>query len=240
MKNLAVEGLLLIDKPAGKTSFFLISLMRRITGIKKIGHAGTLDPFATGVMVLLIGKSYTRLQPLFLENDKEYVAKVKLGAATDSYDLDGTITDTSDAVPTLDEVKTALERFQGTIEQVPPMFSAKKVQGKKLYELARKGQVIERKPISVNVKTTLLNYDYPFIELRINCSKGTYVRSIAHELGLNLGCFAHLSDLTRTKSGFFRLEDCLSVDEICEKEFNYRNHLRCVQHTNLKTSPVSA
>ena len=240
MKNLSAppltsQGLLLIDKPAGKSSFFLVSLLRRITNIKKIGHAGTLDPFATGVMILLVGPHYTRMQPLFLTADKEYEARIKLGEATDSYDCDGTLQETSETVPTKEAVEEALKDFQGTIQQIPPMFSAKKVKGKKLYELARKGQVIEREPVKITLTTTLIDYSYPYLDLHIRCSKGTYVRSIAHDLGLKLGSYGHLSALTRTKSGSFRLEDCLSVDEITAEGFNYKEHLRCIEHTDLKT-----
>ena len=138
------EGVLLINKPEGRTSFSLIRALRKLTGIKKIGHAGTLDPFATGVMVMLIGREYTRLSDKLLLQDKEYLGSVVLGVSTDTYDCDGKVVARSKKIPTLEEVQVAVSKFQGEIEQIPPMFSAKKVQGKKLYELARKGVTIER------------------------------------------------------------------------------------------------
>ncbi|MCE5316425.1 MAG: tRNA pseudouridine(55) synthase TruB [Parachlamydia sp.] len=206
---MSFEGLLLVNKPSGKTSFSLVSTLRKLLNVRKIGHAGTLDPFATGVMVMLIGKNYTRLSDQMLCQDKEYLAEVHLGIATDTYDCDGKPTSTSPLIPTLEEIESALAHFQGEIEQQPPMFSAKKIQGKKLYELARKGKTIERPSAKVYVSTHFLNYSYPYLTLRISCSKGTYIRSIAHDLGISLGCGAHLSALQRLRSGTFRLEDCI-------------------------------
>lgn len=204
-----LQGLILIDKPRGKTSFSLVSALRRLSKIKKIGHAGTLDPFATGVMVLLIGRDFTRLSDQFLGMDKEYSAKILLGKATDTFDCEGKVTEESAHVPSLAEVENALKNFQGTLLQMPPMFSAKKIQGKKLYELARKGISIEREKVSVTLKTDLIRYEYPFLELQINCSKGTYIRSVAHDLGQQLSCGGHLVELTRLRSGPFHLKDCL-------------------------------
>lgn len=204
------EGILLVDKPKGRTSFSLVAALRKKTGIQKIGHAGTLDPFATGVMVMLIGKNFTKLSDQFLSQEKEYWCKILLGVSTDSYDCDGNTTLTSDKQPTLLEVQESLLGFQGTLLQTPPMFSAKKVQGKKLYELARKGIEIERKPVSVTLQTTLVSYNYPFLELQIVCSKGTYVRSIAHDLGTKLGCGGHLTELRRIRSGTFHIKDCIN------------------------------
>lgn len=205
-----IEGILIVNKPRGKTSFSLVHDLRKSLGVKKIGHAGTLDPFATGVMVMLIGRNYTRLSDQFLASDKEYIAKLLLGAETDTYDCDGQIVNTSSVVPTLEDIRRHLATFQGEIEQIPPMFSAKKIQGKKLYELARKGHVVERQAVKITLETELIAYCYPTLELRIKCSKGTYIRSVAHDLGLLLGCGAHLSGLIRTRSGIFHLVD--SVD----------------------------
>lgn len=204
------EGILLVDKPQGKTSFSLISCLRKVLNVQKIGHAGTLDPMATGVMVLLIGKKFTTLSDTFLNKDKEYLADITLGITTDSYDADGQITSQNDYIPTLQEVEQALTYFQGEIEQTPPMFSAKKIKGKKLYELARQGKEIERPKASIFVRTTLINYTYPNITLRLECSKGTYIRSIAHDLGQHLTSGAHLSGLIRTKTGPYTLDQCLS------------------------------
>lgn len=208
------EGILLVNKPKGKTSFSLVYDLRKSLGVKKIGHAGTLDPFATGVMVMLIGRNYTRLSDQFLCNDKEYLAQVCLGMETDTYDCDGQILAVSPEIPTLEQIKIALNEFQGEIDQIPPMYSAKKQQGKKLYELARKGQIVERKPSRIVLQTELLAYSYPYLELRINCSKGTYIRSIAHDLGVKLGCGAHLTGLIRTRSGTFLLKDCVDGSQL--------------------------
>jgi tRNA pseudouridine55 synthase len=204
-----ISGVLLVNKPRDKTSFSLVGVLRRLLKVQKIGHAGTLDPFATGVMVMLIGKKYTRLSDSFLCADKEYVAQVYLGIETDSYDSDGIITNQSPLIPTLEQVQEALKSFTGEIDQVPPMFSAKKQGGKKLYELARKGICVERPAVRVMLTTQLLDYAYPYISLRIQCSKGTYIRSIAHDVGQLIGCGAHLSELQRTRSGSFLLEHCI-------------------------------
>lgn len=215
-----IEGILIVDKPKGKTAFSLISRLRKHLGVKKIGHAGTLDPFATGVMVLLIGKKYTRMSDNFLNHDKEYLAEVKLGIETDSYDCDGEIVSSSEYIPSLEEVKEAIKTFQGTIEQVPPMFSAKKINGKKLYELARQGKTIERKAVCVHLSTELLSYTYPFIHLKVKCSKGTYIRSIAYDLGKILTCGAHLTNLRRTLSGSFNIESSFPGEQLYENELN--------------------
>ncbi len=206
------SGILLIDKPRGKTSFHLVAILRRLTGVRKIGHTGTLDPFATGVMVLLIGRDFTKMSDRFLSEDKEYEATVCLGKATDSYDIDGAQVSSSDIVPTLEQVETSLASFQGEVLQTPPMFSAKKVGGKKLYNLARQGIEIAREPVLVSLKTTLVHYEYPFLSLRVSCSKGTYIRSIAHDLGQMLGCGAHLTELRRIRSGLFHIDKCTKLE----------------------------
>lgn len=203
------EGILLVNKPQGCTSFSLIRALRKLTGIKKIGHAGTLDPFATGVMVILIGKRYTRLSDELLFQDKEYIAEVYLGVSTDTYDCDGKVVARSKKLPLQEEIDQVISHFQGEIEQIPPMFSAKKVKGKKLYELARMGQTVEREAAKVKVETTMLSYEYPKLTLKVACSKGTYIRSIAHEMGVMLGCGAHLTQLQRTRSGQFLLDECI-------------------------------
>lgn len=206
------EGILAVNKPKNKTSFSLVAALRRKTGIKKIGHAGTLDPFATGVMVMLIGKTYTRQSESLMSQDKEYLATVHLGIETDSFDIDGKIIAENSHVPSLETIEQAIAQFQGTMLQVPPMFSAKKIKGKKLYELARKGIEIERAPVQIQLKTELVSYHYPELKLKIECSKGTYIRTIAHDLGAILLTGAHLSALVRTRSGTFHLIDCLDGD----------------------------
>jgi tRNA pseudouridine55 synthase len=208
------EGILLVDKPIGKTSFSLISALRKKTGIRKIGHAGTLDPFASGVMILLIGKTFTAQSDTFIGQDKEYEATLHLGVETTTYDPEGQITATSTQIPLLSEVEEGLKQFQGTIQQIPPMFSAKKIKGKKLYELARKGIEVERAPVTLNVTTELIAYTYPELTLKIACSKGTYIRSIASDLGKVLGCGAYLKKLTRTRCGPYLLKDCIDGKEL--------------------------
>ena len=189
-----------------------MTVLRKKTGVQKIGHAGTLDPFATGLMILLIGKEFTRLSDTFLTSDKEYETTLTLGISTDSYDSDGQVTATSTHIPTLSEIETALLQFQGTIQQIPPMFSAKKIKGQPLYKLARKGIEIPRAPSEVTLTTTLLSYNYPHLSLHVTCSKGTYIRSIAHDLGTLLTCGAHLSELRRTRSGTFHISDSIPGD----------------------------
>lgn len=208
------EGILLVNKPAGITSHDVVAKLRRITGVKKIGHAGTLDPFATGLMILLIGKNYTRKSAHFTGQDKSYKARLCLGVATDSYDIDGKITAQSSYTPTQEEVIDAIREQNGERLQTPPMFSAKKIGGKKLYQLARQGVTIARPPVQVRLKTDLLAYTYPSLEIEVSCSKGTYIRSIAHEIGEKLTCHAHLDQLVRTRCGEFLLEQSHTLEEL--------------------------
>jgi tRNA pseudouridine55 synthase len=212
LESSSAQGVLLVDKPRGKTSFSLVTALRKKTGVQKIGHAGTLDPFATGLMILLIGKEFTRLSDTYLSTEKEYETILTLGTSTDSYDCDGQTTFTSSHIPTLQDIEIALLRFQGTVEQIPPMFSAKKVNGKPLYKLARKGIEIPRTPVQVTLQTTLLSYDYPHLSLHIVCSKGTYIRSIAHDLGALLTCGAHLSELRRLRCGTYHISESIPGD----------------------------
>jgi tRNA pseudouridine55 synthase len=218
------NGILLVNKAKGSTSFRLVSILRKITNIEKIGHAGTLDPFATGLMVMLIGRDFTRLSDQFLGAEKEYEGIIHLGIATDTYDTEGEIVSRSDKVPTLKELVTVLESFQGDLLQVPPMYSAKKIQGKKLYDLARSGITIERKPVSVRIQLQLLQYEYPELAIRVVCSKGTYIRSLAHDIGQMLGTGGHLISLTRLRSGTFRLEKAV-VQEQLSPGFNISPYL---------------
>lgn len=208
------QGILLVDKPRGKTSFWLVAALRKRFNVKTIGHAGTLDPFATGVMVMLIGKPFTKLSNQYLTDDKEYTAKMLLGVSTDTYDCEGLEITRSDIVPSQEDIATALAKFQGQVEQIPPMFSAKKVQGQKLYELARQGKEIERKPVLVTMEVIVLEYAYPYLTIHVKCSKGTYVRSIAHDLGAMLGCGAHLVELQRTRSGNFSIDQCVDGTQL--------------------------
>ncbi|MEM1282481.1 MAG: tRNA pseudouridine(55) synthase TruB [Chlamydiota bacterium] len=218
MSQESKEGILLVNKPVGKTAFSLVGRLRKLLNIKKIGHAGTLDPFATGVMVMLIGRKYTKLSDMFLNEDKEYVAELRLGLTTETFDTEGSVTGESDYVPSIEEVEKVISKFQGDIEQIPPMFSAKKVDGKKLYELARKGQTVERKPIKVFVETHLMRYEYPVLSIHVTCSKGTYIRTIADDMGRLLGCGAHLTNLERTRSGRYRVNECIEGDKLFDGE----------------------
>ena len=209
MTNTKLEGILLIDKPKGITSFTLVKILRNLTNIKKIGHAGTLDPSATGLMIMLIGKKFTSLSNKFLNSDKEYIAQIHLGISTDTFDSEGEVTSISIHTPSKTDLSKAINSLQGPLEQIPPMFSAKKVKGQKLYHLARAGKTIDRLPNYIYLKTHLLSYHYPFLELKIECSKGTYIRSIAHDIGTMLNCGAHLANLRRTRSGNLLLKDAL-------------------------------
>ncbi len=223
-KSDTLSGILLINKSIDTPSFDLIRSLRKATNVRKIGHAGTLDPFATGVMILLIGKTFTKMSNQFLNLDKQYYAKVHLGVSTDTFDLKGKTIKQSDIIPSLQDIEKAIEKFQGEIDQIPPMFSAKKIGGKKLYQLARKGIEIDRKACKVKVEITLIEYNYPFLELDIVCSKGTYIRSLAADLGEELGCGAHLASLTRLRCGPFHLNDCLDQSMIFD--VNIADHLQ--------------
>ncbi len=220
------EGILPVCKPKLKTSFSLVGVLRKLTGIRTIGHAGTLDPFADGVMLLLIGKLFTKQSNRFLNQDKEYLATVHLGIVTDTYDIEGQVTAQSSLIPSQTELETALLKFQGTILQTPPMFSAKKVNGKKLYELARKGVTIERQAVTVTLHIELLEYTYPSVKLKVRCSKGTYLRSLAYDLGQEIGCGAHLSALTRTRSGSFTLTDCCDGAKLLDLGYDWKSYLK--------------
>lgn len=205
-------GFLNIYKPAGITSHDVVAKMRKITGIKQIGHTGTLDPFAEGVLPVCIGKA-TRLIE-YLKDDKEYLATVQFGASTTTYDRDGEIVFTSDKKVLEEDVRRALENFKGEISQTPPLYSAIKIKGKKLYEYARKGEIIEVQPRKVtieNIELKSFNFDLQQAEILIKCSKGTYIRSIAYDLGQLLECGAHLIKLVRTQAGNFRIEDSIEL-----------------------------
>jgi tRNA pseudouridine55 synthase len=234
-----IQGILPVHKPKSWTAFRIIPMLRKLTSIQTIGHAGTLDPFAEGIMIFLIGKKYTKFSAHFTNQSKEYVGTLCLGITTDTYDVDGKIAEQSAKIPSFTELQTALKAFQGTIWQTPPMFSAKKIQGKKLYHLARKGIQVERKPNLVTIHLTLLAYKYPFVEIRVHCSKGTYVRSIAHDLGQMLGCGAHLSALKRTKSGQLSIENCCDGSRLNDPEYNWKSYLmKWNSYPHLITSPL--
>jgi len=239
------EGLVLnIYKPAGMSSFGVVRAVRKKLGINlqgrpdsrlstdnignsdlrgsgptiakiKAGHCGTLDPMAEGVMIVVVGKA-TKLAAEMTGYDKVYETTVLLGRETDSYDIMGKVVSEKNAADfSKDELEAVLDKFRGEIEQVPPMFSALKVKGKKLYELARKGKSIERAARKVTIyELSLLKWEKPRLELRIHCSKGTYIRSLAYDIGRELGCGGCVERLIRTRAGNFRIEDALTLEDI--------------------------
>lgn len=219
---MSVEGILLVDKPENMSSFAVVAKARKRLGVKKIGHGGTLDPFATGLLVLLVGRNFTKRADEFLQGDKEYRACLKLGVATDSYDHDGSETAHSDKIPTQQEINDVLKQFQGTIDQVPPMFSAKKINGVRLYELARKGETVERKAVRVTVDISFIRYEYPELEIEVRATKGTYIRSLADDIGKALGSYAHLIALRRLRSGRFSLEESVDLAALQNTEIPIR------------------
>ena len=211
-------GFVNIYKPVGMTSHDVVAKVRKITGIKQVGHTGTLDPFAEGVLPVCIGKA-TRLIE-FLADDKEYLATVQFGVATDTYDKDGSIIFSSDKKVTEDDVKEALKFFEGEISQVPPIYSAIKVNGKKLYEYARSGKEVEIQPRRVLIKNIELKFfdkELQQAQILIKCSKGTYIRSIANDLGNLTDSFAHLVKLIRTKAGNFSIENSIKLENLSDK-----------------------
>ena len=210
-----MNGLLVIDKPGGITSHDVVSRLRRITGERSIGHLGTLDPMATGVLPLLAGK-FTRLAQYFSTSEKTYIGTIRFGFATDTYDADGQIIgETTSPSLTLEQVRAAAARFHGPLEQMPPPFSAKKIAGTPAYKLARAGKPVQLKPANVDIRSfdiTALTGDEATFAMSI--SAGGYVRSVAHELGQDLHCGAHLSSLRRTRAGAFTLADAHSLEDV--------------------------
>ena len=210
-----MEGVLLVDKPKGLTSHDVVYRLRRKLSMKKIGHAGTLDPMATGLLVMLIGKA-TRISQYLMSVDKAYEGEATLGVVTDSQDAEGEVLTTM-PVPELTEaqVREAIKGFLGDQYQTPPMHSAIKIDGVPLYKMARKGEEVEREPRFIRVMAfDLLSFTPPRLTFRLLCTKGTYVRTIAHDLGQKLGCGAHLSALRRTGSGKFDIAQCLTLEAI--------------------------
>lgn len=211
-----LNGLLVIDKPAGMTSHDVVGRVRRLAGMKRVGHGGTLDPFATGVLVVAVGRA-TRMLQYVQDSEKRYRAHVVLGAATDTADVDGVLTDTGEREdwPSAEEVAAVVTSFIGEIEQIPPAYSAIKVGGRKLYELARAGEHVDVPKRTVTVHAIdIINYDPPDLVLDIQCGKGTYVRSIARDIGAILGTKAYCHGLRRTSSGLFCLADAWTFDEL--------------------------
>ncbi len=214
IKN-AISGVLVIDKPVGLTSHDIVQVVRKGTGIRRAGHTGTLDPRASGVLVVLIGPA-VRLSEYVSASDKRYQAIVRLGSSTDTYDAEGEVTNTASPDEINEEMfENALSNFIGEIEQVPPPYSAVKVKGRKAYEMARKGEEVELEPRIIQVHNLeLLEWAPPEAVIDVYCSSGTYVRSLANDLGTVLGCGAHLIGLRRTKSGRFTLRDSVPLNKL--------------------------
>ncbi|MBL68996.1 MAG: tRNA pseudouridine(55) synthase TruB [Verrucomicrobiales bacterium] len=211
-----IHGALLIDKPAGPTSHDVVDVVRDLYRLKKVGHCGTLDPGATGLLVCLLGRA-TKLSQKLMAEDKAYEGAISLGATTDSYDADGQITETRDLPDlTLNALNAAAATFHGDQQQLPPMVSAVKKDGVALYKLARKGREVEREPKLVHIyQFEFTAYAPPVARFQVRCTKGTYVRSLAHELGQHLGCGAHLKHLHRTRSGTFDVADAIRLEALC-------------------------
>ena len=211
-----IDGALLVDKPAGPTSHDIVAIIRRNFRIKKVGHCGTLDPNATGLLIIVLGKA-TKLSEKLMSDDKTYTGQIKFGAATDSYDVEGN-TVSEAPVPadlTLDKLNDYGRVFVGDQLQTPPMVSAVKIDGVPLYKLARKGVEVERKPRLIHIYSfRFLNYKAPVGEFRIACTKGTYVRSIANDIGRDVGSGAFLNTLRRTQSGKYSVDDAVTMDQI--------------------------
>lgn len=213
----APDGVLLVDKAEGMTSHDVVAIVRRQLGIKKVGHCGTLDPIATGLLLLTIGRG-TKVQDLLMSEDKEYVGTLTLGVTTSTQDREGEVVETK-AVSQFSEakVRAAFDKFRGDFYQTPPMVSAKKHGGVPLYKLARQGKVVEREPRFVHVyRYTIDRIALPDIDFSVLCSKGFYVRTYAHDIGDALGCGAHLKSLRRTKSGRFDVVNAIAVNQIKE------------------------
>lgn len=210
------SGFLLIDKPKGITSHDVVDFLRKITKIKKIGHAGTLDPLATGLLILGISREATKKLSLFQKMKKEYETKIRLGAISTTFDAEGEITFCEvKEIPKREKIEKVLKSFLGKIRQIPPPFSAKKIGGKKAYELARKGIFPKLKEIEVEIyDIELLKYEWPILEIKVKCSSGTYVRTLAHDIGQKLSTGGYIEELRRTKIGKFSVEAAKKLSEI--------------------------
>jgi tRNA pseudouridine55 synthase len=211
----ALDGAILVDKPSGPTSHDVVDAIRRKFGIKKVGHCGTLDPNATGLLIIVLGRG-TKLSERLMGDDKVYEGTIKFGETTDSYDSDGELTASLPVLPmTVDQLNEEAAKFIGDLMQVPPMVSAIKKNGVPLYKLARQGIEVEREPRLIHIYNfRFTGYEEPLGQFRVACTKGTYIRSLAHDLGQKLGCGAHLTTLRRSGSGKFDVTEALPLDTI--------------------------
>lgn len=240
-----MQGLLLINKPEGITSFGVVAKIKKLLGEKRVGHTGTLDPMATGVLPILIGRS-TVLSNALLDANKEYVAEIKLGVTTDTLDKTGNITESKPVSFKIDEIQKILSSFLGKQLQVPPMFSALKKDGVRLYDLAREGKTVERKAREIEIfSLELLDYseDISTIKIKVLCSKGTYIRSLAADIGEKLGTVAMLTALERTKTAGFSLEECVKLEDLTEEniaEFLQSSEKAVMGYPFVNISPAQA
>lgn len=213
-------GFILIDKPVGPSSHGVISRVRRISGVRRVGHAGTLDPLASGLMLVAISREYTKKLGALIKQDKSYVATIFLGASSSTYDQEGEKT-TIRAVSPVSKIsiKQALKKFTGEIDQEPPIFSAKKINGQAAYRRARNNEIFKLPTNKVTIyRISIDNYHWPFLKLTVNCSSGTYIRSLAHDLGQELGCGAYLYGLRRLSIGTLRLKEAIKLDNLNYKK----------------------
>lgn len=213
-----MTGLILLDKPGDMTSFLACSIIRGISKEKHVGHTGTLDPMATGVLPVLVGKA-TALSQYLLEADKRYTAVVKLGITTDTMDITGAVTSQSDAIPARDEVIKAVASFEGRQIQTPPIYSAIRVDGQRLYDIARKGgeAQIPKREVTIHSIDIIDFYEDGSFQIDVHCSKGTYIRSLANDIGAKLGCGATLAELRRTETAGFGIEKCVPLSTLKER-----------------------
>lgn len=225
-----MHGLLLIDKPCGMTSHDVVSRVRRICKTRKVGHAGTLDPLATGVLPVAIGRG-TKVLQFLLAADKSYRATLCLGISTDTLDSEGEVVDRKELPnDSLERLQRVVSDFIGQVEQVPPMYSALKKDGVPLYKLARQGKTVEREPRTVEIsRLEVLSVDLPFVEIEVDCSKGTYIRTLAQDLGNAIGCGAHITQLRRLRSGPFSIDECISLETLSEAADNPQQGLLTIE-----------
>jgi tRNA pseudouridine55 synthase len=225
-----MDGILIVDKPQGCTSHDVVDFIRKKFGFKKVGHAGTLDPMATGVLVILIGK-YTKSANKFLADDKEYEATMTLGATSDTGDAWGRLEKSDNPAPIGEKtIRSAFDKFLGNIEQVPPQYSAVKVKGKKMYQLARKGITVKLEPRKIFINSMVISkIDLPEVSFSVSCSKGTYVRQLCIDIGNLLGCGAYLSMLRRTRSGDFKISEAVTREELKNMDLEaLKNKMRVI------------
>jgi len=209
-----MDGIINVYKPLGLSSHGVVSRVRHILNMKRVGHTGTLDPMAEGVLPICIGQG-TKASDMLTDSDKQYRAVLRLGVVTDSQDMQGEILEEREVTCTVAEVEAAVKAFEGEISQIPPMYSAIKVGGKKLYELARKGIEVERKPRQVTIKKIQIEeINLPFVTMLVDCSKGTYIRTLCNDIGDKLGCGGAMDSLIRTKAGGFSIEDAISLEQL--------------------------